>query len=51
LLVTNDRVTPADNAADQGVFEFTYDFIVKNNSTIEDLQKEARNLLENIMEE
>ena len=51
LLVTNDRVTPADNAADQGVFEFTYDFIVKNNSTIEDLKLEARRLLETIMEE
>jgi hypothetical protein len=49
LLITNNRIEQVkSNMADAGVYNFTYDYTVDNNGTINDLQAKALFFLDKI---
>jgi hypothetical protein len=51
ILITRDSVSHiTSNMADANVFDYEYDFVIKNNGTLDDLKKEAVIFIQNIKE-
>ena len=52
ILVVNDNVPHiVSNDADKGVFDYHYDYIIRNNSTLDDLKKTALGFVDRVLEE
>ena len=51
LLIQREGVQPSsfDNHADKNVFDYSYDYIVDNNGTLEDLQSSATTFLHSLV--
>lgn len=50
VFIENDRVTPVlSNSSDARVEEYTYDYIVKNNGTLEDFRKEIARFIAQVI--
>ena len=48
ILIKNDRVPIPDNESDQQVFNYDYDYIIENNSTLKDLEKKVKEFIKEI---
>lgn len=52
ILITNTNVPNiTSNAADKGVFDYQYDYYIRNNGTLEDLKNTALNFISRIINE
>ena len=48
ILVKNDKVPIPNNDSDKQVFDYEYDYIINNNSTLEDLEKTAEKFIKSL---